>query len=313
MIDKVKLEVEEVDLFRHLNNPKNTGKWKFNGDNETSELEKHYCKSGDLFIQIFTPKNNLHATGSLPTILNGNNLVDLSVNELLQTFQILQNTFMIDPNKAIIRNLEFGLNIEVPEKAANFINRFLLYETKAFSRPRSENARNKFYGSECDLSQFRIKIYDKGAQMMIDKNLIRFEIKVNRMQFFKQRKVNIKYLSDLSLEANLNDLGRVLIEIYDKIFKVHEISFERLKPKYHEFMKLGRYAEYWERLHNENKQKCYRSRNRFAKLQAENITVNLHKETKERIEEKWKCLKNESSPLSQRIKLTDEVLPLLAV
>ena len=308
MIDFVKFEIKNVELSQFLDNPLLRDNWKIEIDNETAVVESYRCEYKNLFLKIYEERKTLIAKGSLPKIANGKNNVDLSFKEITKLFRYLKEDLFIDPSKSILRNIEFGLNIEIPKSPNDILDKFLMYRTNPFIPMRSNSTRHKFGGVESNLSQFRIKIYDKGKQMDLEENLMRIEIKVNKMQFFKTHKIRIKHLSNLADKTVLEGLGSILIEIYGSILKCCKINTETLKPKYQELMKSGCYPSYWTKLHKEDSQRCFRKRKLFIKLQNENRLESLHNLIQNRISKKWQYLLNQSEGM---ILKSDENLPLL--
>ena len=70
---------------------------------------------------------------------------------------------------------------------------------------------------QCKKTQFIIKIYDKGKQYNLPDNVLRFEIKVMRMQYLETKGIRLRYLSDLLNMDIYEPLGNILTEVFEGI------------------------------------------------------------------------------------------------
>lgn len=144
----------------------------------------------------------------------GENNDDFTIVEVANTISVLQSKFGIDPEKSAIQNIEFGVNIMLPEGiTADEFQKYLVSSyTKSFEKL---NPRRPAIGYIAEYDEFSIKIYDKGLQSGSgETQQLRVEIRVNRVRWFEQFGI-IKsgqplYLSDLLKKNTINILGDIL-------------------------------------------------------------------------------------------------------
>jgi len=82
-------------------------------------------------------------------------------------------------------------------------------------------------GIECKYDQYYIKIYDKGAQYELDEHILRIEIKVVRMQYFKQ--IGLQYLVDLNNRNIYPKLKDLFSKMLNNLLVCDAIKLETLK------------------------------------------------------------------------------------
>lgn len=152
----------------------------------------------------------------------------------------LENKLFIQVDEAEIKNIEFGVNLDVDFNPADFLNSLIVHKSQLFTHRIAANMNYR----ECEHSQFFIKIYDKGKQHGLDRSILRIELK-----FIKMEKINslgIKYLSDLLDLKKLQMLREELLRVYDEIL-IGDLKMEPegLSPKNQLDYANGHNPLYW--------------------------------------------------------------------
>jgi hypothetical protein len=109
----------------------------------------------------------------------------------------LCTSLRLNPKLVNIRNIEIGVNIQTLFKPFNFLQSNLInYKGEQFSKYKPD--RNGIsIGYVCDEpAQYSVNIYDKGLQNNLSQNLLRFELRIVKMQ--KLKSFNIRTLADLT-------------------------------------------------------------------------------------------------------------------
>ena len=69
----------------------------------------------------------------------------------------------------------------------------------------------------CKLSNYELKTYNKGLQYNLNENILRFEIKVTKLQFFKNKISGIHSLNDLLDDKIIHQLGDILQQNWNPV------------------------------------------------------------------------------------------------
>lgn len=243
MIDGVKIDVPNLngkewlsnDLLNfHAYTSTSTGELL-----EGTQVAKY--KGLKFFITQSKKYNNIQycsIRGSLHKYFNnGNhNANDFTFENLQSVLNDLSKNFQIDPKKAVLRNVEFGVNILTPITAKALLKNLVAYGKYTFGTLKIEGIN---VGKSIDKQQTKIKVYDKGKQNKKPlENLVRIEMLVRKMTFLKS--YGIHTLSDLQDCNKVNPLGRLLVEFWNEVIyydkKVtwkHLSEFERKKILYY--------------------------------------------------------------------------------
>ena len=166
-------------------------------------------------------KNSLHIFYNQ---INGNgiqNYNDFSYTNLVEAIETLaRNIKGIKEQR--LTNLEYGLNIEVPETAESIINNNVYFH-KYKEKTTSENYYGKGKYIQFKSINYLIKMYDKAKQYEInEKNILRFEIKFTNSKEFK--KFDIKNLNDLLDKRKLQLLQGYLIKRFDELLIIDDFT-----------------------------------------------------------------------------------------
>ena len=176
--------------------------------------------------------------GSLHKYWNNgkHNANDFTYNDLQSVLDELNQKFGINPKTAILRNLEFGVNVQLSITSTELFKNIVTSGKHNFSVLKVDG---KTLGRCISKSQSIYKIYDKGKQYKtVEKNLIRFEVHVNKMQYLSRLEVvnlldilNVKKLQRLA-EMLINEWFEVVY--YDKQIEYKQMTvFEQKKLLYY--------------------------------------------------------------------------------
>ncbi len=193
MFDGIKIYYNDKSLVRRLH--KNT-KWDFtqHANIATGDILSHTAEYKGWKFKTF-PSGRIEIKGSLHKYYNEglHNYDDYTISNLSETIARMETEFGIVANRASIHNLEYGVNISPPFDPTTLIDSLISFKFKPFNMMQVKHAG---HGKECfHFGQYGLKIYDKGLQNKIPKNILRLEKKVLVMCSLKFGDI---FLSDLT-------------------------------------------------------------------------------------------------------------------
>lgn len=153
--------------------------------------------------------------GSLHNYSNNGdgNYTDFTPLQGIKVVKEWKDIFRIDIQKTLINGLEFGFNIVLPFDCSLVYDNLICYLGEPFI-PEPEGG-EIFYS--CKTDRYIVKIYDKARQYKLPYNLLRVEIKVTRMMFFKTKDLVIKNLENLLNTSIYERLQTIVIETFNGI------------------------------------------------------------------------------------------------
>ena len=236
-----------------------------------------------------TIKYNLTIEGSLhKNHFIGANFSPFTWDDLQKEITHLENCLQLDLSKALIQNLEIGVNIPFPGPVFPFLQRNLIsYKGETFNRYNPDK-NGVCLGFVNMLSQYSVKVYDKGKQFDLPYELMRFELRFLKMQKLKK----IKFLCDLRDRNKVNDFLKLLLVAWKNVLLYdNTINLKKngLKQEDKEVLKNGGNPKYWERLKESDIRRFNYERDRFKKLVALHGT-NEHKKIFDLIKLEWENL-----------------------
>jgi hypothetical protein len=207
-------------------------------------------------------------------------------------------SLFIDPESARISGLEFGINIDTPFNVKAFLdNNVLDFKGKRFDRYIPDK-RGFELGLFCRLSQYQIKLYDKGKQNNLDFNLMRFEKKCKKMQVLK--KMGIFHLADLLNKEKVSSLKSLLLKAWDGVL-INDIEYSeslsrKIGDEEHRLLSDGRSEIYWQKIKEASLNSYNYKRRKYREL-VQKFGLNYHSLVYDKIGETWDSLFDNSTNL----------------
>ena len=267
--DLVDIETGEICPLRD-----NSGRIirKRNGD---PVYQKSVAKYKDLEI-IVKPSGNVYLSGSLHKYYNiitkgiNQNYNDFTYNDLIISLKKLSEELLLDLNDTELIRFEFGVNINTPFPASEFLkNRVLEYKRKQATQLKT-NFQNKYGHSstgfllEFKFTKFLIKFYAKGLQYGLNDNILRFEI--NTLTKYLGPKIRINTISDLFNKNILNELGYKLIEDSGQVLIRDWLNEEILSESDQKLVRFFRDPVTRSNLHRQDRHLYKREKRKYIEL-----------------------------------------------
>jgi len=235
-------------------------------------IQKAHYKNLDFIVH---PSGRVEIKGSLHKYWNDglHNWNDFSLNDVRSCILDLQATFSIDPKKATVHNLEFGINVKTSYNPDAFLNSLITHKKQPFSKMKIRgqgNGREAYYG------QYGIKVYNKGLQYNRPEYILRFEKKVFKMECLGWGEVK---LQDLLSTSFFNHCLTELLSSFDELIitdKVNESALSKPELKlYHICKNPLNWTEMTRAQRHKNKAKFNQLITEHGKLQYMNVTRDL--------------------------------------
>ena len=129
-----------------------------------------------------------------------------------------------------------------------------------------EKFNGKGYLLRFSFDHYELKVYNKGLRYRQEKNILRFEISVKKMEYFKKRNIQLNCLSDLLNKAIYGKLSYYLLKAFDEVlFYDSSINLEELQPRESIVLINGKNPKYWAGLKKQGKE-IKKIRTRFNQL-----------------------------------------------
>lgn len=211
---------------------------------------------------------NLLANGSLSMWFNCgiNNAFEFSFINLCDSINSLTSALTVSPENCFLHGLEIGLNMALPYSPLRIIKNVVCYKGKAFKQIDTRKAK---LGMSAMLTDYEVKLYDKGNQSRTGGNVLRFEIHLHKMRMIKD--YNICTLADLQNAEKVFKLKTFLLEALDGIIWTDKnVKLSALTNREQKQWLAISNPEYWQDL---NKRKAYRERRTANNLIAKYGTI----------------------------------------
>lgn len=277
--------------------------FKFEVSEKTGEMFENSKVSQFNEIDKFcTIKNNKYTTlkFSFHKYYNkrNQNYNDFDINNFLEVLNDLSNKFSINPFLATIHNIEFGVNVSLPFKTEIFLNSIISFKGNEYKK---ETYKNKGYLLRFEFEHYELKIYDKGLQNELNENILRFEIKVRKMDYLKSKGISVNNYSDLLNENTIQKLTERLLMAFDELLTYdNSINIKTVKSqREREILLKGNNPKYWNEIKNPNTLKS--KRKRFKDLILKHGSFDMQKTVFELINEKLKLITKIDTATNQKI------------
>lgn len=257
-----------------------------------------YAKYLNLDFKISESKR-IEITGSLHKYWKGDNYSDFTFNGLCDCIADLSCKFNFDGHNATLHNLEFGVNVSPLFNPFEFCKRVIAYKNESFSKFRT-NGKNKIHiGFEATQQQYSLKIYDKGKQYEKIENILRYEVKVSKMQYLKS--VGVSVLSDLLDIEKITALGTILNETFAELIICEDVTTSELSMNENRIFAMCSNPKEWEKF---NRKERFKRKKQFNDILTAKGKTNQKETTARLIRDKWQMLLAINNPKSGDV-LTD--------
>jgi hypothetical protein len=220
----------------------------------------------------------------------GENYLPFTWDNLQSEISKMEKGLRLFGPEAVLSNLEIGLNVAFPLPVFPFLQRNLIsYKGNQFNKYTPDKKGNCL-GYVCPLSQYSVKVYDKGKQFNLPYHLMRFELRYLKMQTLKKR--GIKTFADLTDANKVKGLLDFLLAAWDNILLFDDsidLNNPNLKPQERELLKDGRRPRFWEELKETNIRRFNYQRWNFRKL-VNKYGQGVHEKIKAQILTEWEIL-----------------------
>lgn len=243
--------------------------------------------------------NRVEIRGSLHKYWKGENHSDFTYGQLYECIADLSEKFNFKPSEARLHNLEFGVNVSPRFDPYEFCKALLSYRGDTFSKFRTNGKQKTTLGFECFKTQYSLKIYNKGRQYNLTENILRYEIKMGKMETLNT--IGVYFLSDLTNTEVLKKLGKLLDDRFSELIISDTVNISDLSKNESRIYTQCKNPKEWEeftvKLRAKRKKQYNEIIERFGQAHWRDITAKL-------INEKWRML-IAMKPLKSGNDLTD--------
>lgn len=248
------------------------------------EVERKPITGPALTDYYLTIEGSLHKNHE-----GGTNYRPFTWNDLQAQILHIEKELHIPPDECEILNLEVGLNLPVSFEVRPFLDNLISFKGNQFL-PYEKDSNGISLGYYCPLTQYSIKVYDKGKQYNLQEPLLRFERRHLKMQTLKN--MGIKYLSDLKNINTVYSLITLLLDSWDSVLFIEPEILkrrDRLTRSERKLIKDGENFRFWQRLKRENERQYYYQLKKIRAIQS-NHGDRLHETVRELIQKNWDSL-----------------------
>lgn len=250
MFDFIKTNIKNIPPSELINNPLLSFHITVNSE---GVIQNRIAEYNNLKFKIIDEKY-INLNGSVHKYFNGgiHNHTDFTIKNLVFVCSDLSQKFNLNPFITHLHNLEFGVNVILPFNTNDVLNSIISYKGKECE---IERFNGKGYLIRFTFDHYDLKIYNKGLQYEQDKNILRFEIKVKKMEYFKKRKINISLLSDLIKLDIYNKLKKCLLMAFKGVLMYdNSIKLNGLPQREKTVLMNGKNPKYWIELKEQGKE-----------------------------------------------------------
>jgi len=232
----------------------------------------------------------LRLRGSIHDYSNGNNYSDLFLKNVQSTINSISTKLGITASSMRLVTLEVGCTIQVSKKPEEIFDRYISRGKKFFSEMHGD----KFRGVHCENSETTLKCYDTGAKHALkDIYLFKFELKIKDMRFLQARGIPKLYLSSLQDLKIAKELSRVVLDEFDKIFKIDFIRPQTLSVAKQRIFNQKSQISFWKDMRLKNAAKTNDTLYNFKVWQEKYRDKDFHGEIRAKLEKKFALLLSE--------------------
>lgn len=296
MIDYIKTDIQTTPEYL-LSNPKLNFGAKIN--ELTGELignrygyYTRVAQFGSMQITISTNAatnyTKIELSGSIHKhAQNGANVTDFNYKDICTAIHDICTLTGLQPYEFTLRHIEYGTNITTTHTPAHLLNSIIAYKGKGYEL-REYNGQG--YMKRFCLSQYDVKIYDKSKQYELSHKLLRYELKVFKMQVFTRQGIRLQTFTDLLNIDTYTQLHRTLIDSINNLYMFdYRINTATIKNRLHRLILTeGMNTEFWAKYRTTHSVKGYKKKvQRFVELVKQYAPDNLQTYLLNAISNKW--------------------------
>ena len=256
----------------------------------TGEVMEYPKKGSDSNLQISINQNSATILGSLHKYKNllwengEQNYDDFNLSQIQEVILGLIKKYDIEKD-TVLTNLEFGFNLTVSNDPKTIIDSNVL-----MNNFKSANKNLKFSGSgdykEFQLTDYRIKIYNKSKQFKLKDNILRVELKIIQKRMLQ--KLGINCLEDLLDKEVLERIFMLFMEKFEGLIIVDDFDSNGIPDN--DYNKLNKYTNpsYWIKVKSKKSPRVVSGLKKdFLILLAKYELLSTKKQIREKLESKF--------------------------
>ena len=235
------------------------------GEIEFIVKEVHFSKKVSYHLTV---KGSIHKNHFIRHNGKGENYDDFELHMVIYQLRNIANFTGLRSEDFIIRNIEFGVNIEIPYNPKEFLaNRLILHKGQEFI-PFTPGTNGKSLGYFNKHMQYWLKLYDKGMQYSLPFNLLRVELKYVRMGMLNG--LGIRTMFDLMNVGNIQRLKPLLLLKWDEVLLNEDIIDDAINKADKRFIENCANPRHWLKFretkngYNNNRAKFIRMQKRYC-------------------------------------------------
>lgn len=262
---------------------------------------------------VETKYTKIELTGSIHKYLHqGKNYTDFAFFEVCESIQSLCALLKLQPENFILRNVEFGVNINTIHSPESLLNSIIAYKGGNYER---NEYKGNGYMKRFHFSQYDLKVYDKSVQYQLNHSVLRFELKVKKMQFFESKNILLKTFADLLNRETYQQLNKVISDSLNSVYLFdYRIDIDSIKEKNHRFILTQCInTEFWPKFRDTHSEKGYKKKvQKFKELVKLYAPNDLHNYLQIEILNKWFDLLNSTPNLPHvQNSIVSQIYPLI--
>lgn len=261
MVDYIHIWVENPNILAVLKHPLLYESFNMLVGSNTAEIKGKQVRAVHENIEFNIIDNHyLDIKGSIHKYSKGgSNHTDFSFDDLVFTIKEFCHTFYINPNQAIIKSFEFGVNLSLIPKI--YIDAAIIHQT---TQPNIIDFNGNGLMKVFCHQQYNFKLYDKSAEVKSNKPILRVEFKVKKMAVIKN--VNITSLFDLLDLGKIRKLKKYLIKPISEIVFYEMIENMALNSTNSLLYANAGSSNYWKKLSIDDREKFKYYRKKVNKI-----------------------------------------------
>lgn len=170
---------------------------------------------------------------------NGYNGNLFTLNDVIEVREHLEDLFNCKASQMVFQSIEFGVNVELNYKPLFFLKGLLYHRNIMFEFGHNGN------NSQAIHNYYIFKIYCKSYQFSMTENVIRFELKILKMEELRIKHIDIITFEDIN-KNTLDKALKLLLKRFDEI-RHYDYSIDKKKLTKCELNAVQNYSNprYW--------------------------------------------------------------------